>query len=87
MFLELEHIEVRVCRCRLAAKQLVQQGLFPCAPLYPTLAVDMCVLQLVSGLFLRISPNNTTVSGTVEEFLQARGYQMQGEVWILPDFS
>ncbi|KAE9387146.1 hypothetical protein BT96DRAFT_1005404 [Gymnopus androsaceus JB14] len=56
-----------------------QNGLFGCAQIHPTLAVELQVLYLVTGLFLRVSPNNTAVSGTLEAFLEERGYVMRGE--------
>ncbi|KAJ3732470.1 hypothetical protein DFJ43DRAFT_1154503 [Lentinula guzmanii] len=43
------------------------------------LAVDIRLLNFVSRLFLKISPNNTAISNTLDEFLQAQGYQMKGE--------
>lgn len=60
--------------------QLVAQGLFPSAPLLPTLAVDIRVLELVTGIFLRMCPNNTAIAATIQDFLHSRGYKMQGEV-------
>ncbi|KAJ3991360.1 hypothetical protein F5050DRAFT_1536778, partial [Lentinula boryana] len=45
--LELQKLVLSVCACRTAAVQLVEQGLFPCAPVHPTLAVDIHVLDFV----------------------------------------
>ncbi|KAJ3715792.1 hypothetical protein C8R42DRAFT_698260 [Lentinula raphanica] len=70
---------LNVCACRTAAVQLVERGLFPCAPLQPSLAVDMRVLDFVSRLFLRISPNTTALADTIRDFLCSQGYNMQGE--------
>ncbi|KAJ7450642.1 hypothetical protein FB451DRAFT_1186751 [Mycena latifolia] len=39
-----------------AAVQLIQCGAFPCAPLAPTLAVDLRVLEFAMNLFLQIAP-------------------------------
>ncbi|KAJ8095882.1 hypothetical protein PM082_022781 [Marasmius tenuissimus] len=80
-FDRIDKIVLFVCRCtdKRAAIQLLQRGLFPCAPLQPTLAVDMKLLDLVTRLFLRVSPNQTAWSSTLEDFIAARGYRLQGE--------
>ncbi|KAJ3792782.1 hypothetical protein GGU11DRAFT_653413, partial [Lentinula aff. detonsa] len=72
-------VRFSTCQCHPAAVQLVEQGLFPCAPLYPSLAVDLRVLDFARRLFLRISPNTTAWSETLEEFLHSQGFQMKGE--------
>ncbi|KAJ6451135.1 hypothetical protein C8R45DRAFT_848602 [Mycena sanguinolenta] len=41
------------------APQLLQRGYFPCAPLEPTLAIELRVVEFVRRLFLNIPPNNT----------------------------
>lgn len=64
----------------MVAVQLVRHGLFPCAPLHPSLAVDIRVLEFVTKLFVRVAPNNTAWSGAVEDFLGERGYHLAGEV-------
>lgn len=69
----LEHHQMHICECSPAAVQLVKQGLFPCAPLLPTLAVDIRVLQLITGIFLRMSPNNTAIADTLQDFLNSLG--------------
>ncbi|KAE9388514.1 hypothetical protein BT96DRAFT_836147, partial [Gymnopus androsaceus JB14] len=71
---ELEQMTVDVCSYRHAPTQLVQQGLFPCAPVLSNMAVDIQVLNFVTQLFLRVAPNNTAASGTMEAFLELRGY-------------
>ena len=53
----LEDIELVVCSRRTAGIQLVHQGLFPCSPLAPTLAVSMDMLEFVSDLFVNMAPN------------------------------
>ncbi|KAJ3717495.1 hypothetical protein C8R42DRAFT_587027 [Lentinula raphanica] len=78
-FCALERIQLNICACRTAAVQLVERGLFPCAPLQPSLAVDMRVLDFVSRLFLRISPNTTALANTIHDFLCSQGYNMEGE--------
>ncbi|KAJ3717384.1 hypothetical protein C8R42DRAFT_586975 [Lentinula raphanica] len=78
-FRELQRLSLLVCPCRPAAVQLVEHGLFPCAPLQPSLAVEMPVLEFVGRLFLRISPNTTALADTIQAFLGAQGYNMRGE--------
>lgn len=80
LFTDLERLELSICQCQPAAVQLVERGLFPCAPLHPSLAVDIRVLDFVTGLFLRVSPNHTAWSNALEEFLRNRGYQLHGPV-------
>lgn len=77
---ELERITLRTCACQPAATQLMKCGLFGCAPLRPSLAVDLRVLDFVTRLFLRISPNNTAVCNTIEDFLKCQGYHLCGQV-------
>ncbi|THU94094.1 hypothetical protein K435DRAFT_563197, partial [Dendrothele bispora CBS 962.96] len=60
------------------AVQLVRSGLFPCAPYRPTLAVDIRMLDFVTRLFLRISPNHTAWCSALEDFLGAQGYRLIG---------
>ncbi|KAK7442252.1 hypothetical protein VKT23_016222 [Stygiomarasmius scandens] len=65
--------------CKPAIDQLIQSGLFPCAPKQPTLAVDIRMLNFVSRLFLRVSPNHTAWCSAVEDFLRSQGYRLQGK--------
>ncbi|KAF8955602.1 hypothetical protein BDZ97DRAFT_1907539 [Flammula alnicola] len=65
------------CSCGGESKRtlnLFSHGVFPCTPLVPTLAVDICVLEFVSRLFLNIAPNTTVWCKTVEGFLESQGY-------------
>ncbi|KAE9385182.1 hypothetical protein BT96DRAFT_755847, partial [Gymnopus androsaceus JB14] len=78
-FDKLERITLRTCACQPAATQLMKCGLFGCAPLRPSLAVDLRVLDFVTCLFLRISPNNTAVCNTIEDFLKCQGYHLCGQ--------
>jgi len=83
----LERIQIITCNCRPAPLQLLRRGLFGCAPINPSLAVELQVLSLVTGLFLRLSPNNTAVSDTLVDFLKDRGYVMKGEDPLRKRFS
>jgi len=38
---------VKVCTCSEVALQLLEKGLFPCAPSLPSLAVDLEMLDFV----------------------------------------
>ncbi|KAF9058419.1 hypothetical protein BDP27DRAFT_1148168, partial [Rhodocollybia butyracea] len=53
----LEQIQLAICACHPAPVLVVDRGLFPCAPLHPTLAVDIRHLDFVTRYFLRTSPN------------------------------
>ena len=51
---ELENITL--CTCKEPALQLLSMGLFPCAPLLPSLAVDLQMLEFAQGLFRNAAP-------------------------------
>ncbi|KAJ7107138.1 hypothetical protein C8R44DRAFT_542311, partial [Mycena epipterygia] len=72
-------VRILVCKCAPAAEQLLRAGLFPSTPWHPTLAVDARVLQLVMGLVVRIVPNNTAWSATLETFLEGLGFTLTNE--------
>jgi len=55
-------------------------GYFPCAPIRPTLAVNINLLQFVSFGFLNMAPNVTGWAKTIEDFLRVRGYVFLGAV-------
>ncbi|KAJ3764725.1 hypothetical protein FB446DRAFT_656203 [Lentinula raphanica] len=54
-------------------------GLFGCARLQPSLAVDLRVLDFVTRLNLRVSPNNITWCSTLQDFLQSQGYHLHSQ--------
>ncbi|KAK7056595.1 hypothetical protein VNI00_002311 [Paramarasmius palmivorus] len=83
----IERVELDVCSCRSAPELLVAQGCFPCAPVSPTLAVDMRVLEFVSKLFLRMPPNHTAWCDTLDDFLHDQGYHLKGEDPLRRRFS
>ncbi|KAJ7802452.1 hypothetical protein B0H13DRAFT_2244742 [Mycena leptocephala] len=68
--------EIELCKCWPAAIQLMQIGVFGCAPILPSLAVDLQVLEFTTNLFLQISPNNTAMSITLECVLADMGFQL-----------
>lgn len=79
-FERLESITLKVCGCqsRTAATQLVMRGLFPCAPLHPSLAVSMDMLEFVAELFVQQAPNERAWAATLEIFLKRRGFGLTG---------
>ncbi|KAF9514343.1 hypothetical protein BS47DRAFT_1295269 [Hydnum rufescens UP504] len=72
---QLENIVLEVCLCRTAGIQLIECGLFPCAPLCPSLAVSLDMLEFVASLFLNMAPNERAWGATVVEYLRARGHE------------
>ena len=76
-FSDIEEIILRKCNIHKIALQLLQCGLFLCAPLVPTLAVDIKTLEFVRVLFLRVSLNVTAISSTLEDCLGLLGYKLE----------
>lgn len=79
----LEHIVLDICSCAPAAVQLVGRGLFPCSPIAPTLAVDLQLLQFARQLFLRMPPNVTGFTETMEAFFCDMGYKLVTRVRVM----
>ncbi|KAF9505284.1 hypothetical protein BS47DRAFT_1306907, partial [Hydnum rufescens UP504] len=52
------------------ARQLVLRGLFLCAPLHPSLAVSIDMLEFVAELFVQQAPNERAWAATLENFLK-----------------
>ncbi|KAJ7507645.1 hypothetical protein B0H11DRAFT_2218486 [Mycena galericulata] len=75
-FSSIEDLDLTICACAPAAVQLMCAGAFPCAPLSPSLAVDMRVLAFTADLFLHIAPNNTAFAQTLERSLSNMGFQL-----------
>ncbi|KAG1723252.1 uncharacterized protein EDB91DRAFT_1008581, partial [Suillus paluster] len=70
-------VNISCCECSLAPLQLVTRGLIVCAPIAPSLAVDIHVLELVKKhLFVRMTPNSTAWCEVLEFFLNERGYNL-----------
>ncbi|KAL0568523.1 hypothetical protein V5O48_013464 [Marasmius crinis-equi] len=86
-FHRLSEVVLDVCQCTPASLQLIHMGFFPSAPCYPTLAVDIRVLDFVKGLFLRVAPNHRAWCETVEEFLAGQGYRLRGQDPLRRRFS
>ncbi|KAG1727336.1 hypothetical protein EDB19DRAFT_1897559 [Suillus lakei] len=75
-FDSLSEINIIACPCFPAPLQLLRCGLFPCAPVAPSLAVDLRVLEFVRLLFICQSPNHTAWCDAVETFLDGMGYKL-----------
>ncbi|KAG1809553.1 hypothetical protein EV424DRAFT_1473854 [Suillus variegatus] len=67
---------IECCPCAPAPLQLLSCGYFACAPIAPSLAVDLQLLELVKTLFVHITPNTTAWCETLEVFLAGRGYHL-----------
>ncbi len=76
--IELETIWL--CTCKEPALQLLLMGLFPCAPLLPSLAVDLQMLDFAQGLFRNAAPNTTAWCETLEGFLGTRNFKLETRV-------
>jgi len=81
LILEIESI--KICTCREVALQLLQRGLFPCAPSLPSLAVDLEMLDFVQELFMNAAPNTTAWCETLEGFLSARKFKLATRVSLI----
>ncbi|KAH8797081.1 hypothetical protein DL96DRAFT_1561949 [Flagelloscypha sp. PMI_526] len=57
-----------------AAQQLVSQGYFPTAPILPSLAVHIRLLDFTSAHFVRASPGVTSWSDSLSAFLEDQGF-------------
>lgn len=81
-FTAFEEITIIACPCFPAPLQLLRRGLFPCAPMVPSLAVDLRVLEFVRLLFVRQSPNQTAWCDALETFLDGMRYKLTSKVSI-----
>ncbi|KAG1859391.1 hypothetical protein C8R48DRAFT_748596 [Suillus tomentosus] len=76
LFNYIEILRIESCTCASAPLQLLARGYFACAPIAPSLAVDLQLLELVKTLFVHITPNTTAWCETLENFLAGCGYQL-----------
>lgn len=81
----IESVVLNTCDCSPAPKQLVSRGFFPSAPILPSLAVDVQMLQFLGELFVRIPPNNTAWTEALEAFWSHRLYKL--ETRVSPSFA
>ncbi|KAL1687818.1 hypothetical protein GGG16DRAFT_61347 [Schizophyllum commune] len=73
----LEEITVYYTECNGVAEQLIRCGLFPCAPLRPSFAVDLNILDFARLFYHQTAPNDTAWCQATEAFLSDRGYKLQ----------
>ena len=78
----IELISIHICVCVPSALQLLTRGLFSCAPMVPSLAVDIAMLCFACELFVRLPPNMTSFSEAMESFLASQGYELKTKVCI-----
>lgn len=69
-----------VCHCTPAPLALLRRGFFGCAPVHPSIAVDMKMLDLVTRLFLNMAPNTTAWCETLDSFLREQGFKLEHPV-------
>ncbi|KIJ42045.1 hypothetical protein M422DRAFT_229336 [Sphaerobolus stellatus SS14] len=72
-----DHIENQTllfCQCRPAAVTLIRAGLFPCAPLQPSIAFDVNLMELITYTMSYITPNLHGWALSLEWFWKERGY-------------
>ncbi|KAF6744756.1 hypothetical protein DFP72DRAFT_1078101 [Ephemerocybe angulata] len=75
-----------VCSCKPVAL-LLRMGYLASAPLRPTYAFDIQMLDFVRLLHLRSPPNKSAWTSTLEAFLLARGYTINGADVIRRKFT
>jgi hypothetical protein len=73
--IDLHDVNLLVCTSHPAPQQLVDLGYFPCSPVYPTLAVSLDMLELVSILFVHAAPNERAWAATITKYLKNRGHE------------
>lgn len=69
------------------AQQLLKHGAFPCAPISPSLAVNIVLLEFMRTLFVRIPPNTSSFCEALEAFLEDQGFKLQTKVSFLFQWS
>ncbi|KAH6874804.1 hypothetical protein BKA70DRAFT_1449221 [Coprinopsis sp. MPI-PUGE-AT-0042] len=69
--------QINVCVCA-PARHLLVAGYFPTAPLLPTLAVDVRMLEFIRELYLRSPPNRSAWSSALEAFYFRQGLSFTG---------
>ncbi|KAF8318546.1 uncharacterized protein EI90DRAFT_3133151 [Cantharellus anzutake] len=73
----LEKQQIRHCEEQTLTVQLVECGLFPCAPVRPELAVSMVMLDWASMLFLHMALNIRAWTTTAKIMLQCEGHHFE----------
>src|SRR5258708_1974215 len=73
----LKEIKVQHCLKCPTTVQLLELGLFPCAPVWPGLAVSLVMLEWACMLFLHMALNVQAWADTVEIMLKHQGYSFR----------
>jgi hypothetical protein len=81
LYIVLTSVELTVCQCRPAPDQLLLQGLFPCSPIQPSLAVDMKLLELISASSTHLALNMTGWASLLEQFWDSNGFSLKSKVF------
>lgn len=71
---------LQACDCRTWAQQLVSLGYFPSAPVRPSVAFSVRLLELISVHSLNVAPNITAWATTLESFWARRGFTIDERV-------
>ncbi|KDQ13392.1 hypothetical protein BOTBODRAFT_133638, partial [Botryobasidium botryosum FD-172 SS1] len=69
-----ENTTLHVCECNPATTQLVARGFFPCAPLRPSMAFRLNLLELITLQGRNGAPNITAWAETLVQFLGKRRF-------------
>lgn len=75
-----ENNEVTICECQPAASNLITHGFFPCAPVRPTMAFSIDLLEFITLQSRNGTPNITSWAESLEEFWKERDYILTSEV-------
>ncbi|KAF7968760.1 hypothetical protein HWV62_29352 [Athelia sp. TMB] len=86
-FATLRKLNIYVCSCCPAPTQLLDRGLFPCAPTFPTLAVDLKLLEFARIQFLTMIPNVLGWCEAVELFLRSMLFKLTTKDTLRQRFS
>jgi hypothetical protein len=69
--------DVSVCSCS-PGLELLLNGYFPSAPMRPSVAFDIRMLEFARELYLRSPPNRSAFAVTLESYLRGLGYPIPG---------
>jgi hypothetical protein len=83
MFAGLTPLDFHTCSCSSIAEVLISKGLFPCAPILPSLAVDIKMLCFYNELSMRSAPNNTAWCDALESHLEFSKFKFKTKVHCL----
>ena len=82
LHLDLSDMTLHYCECQPVAQTLMKYGLFPCAPVRPSIAFDINLLEMISINMCYLAPNLLGWSLTLEWFWRQRGYMLGARVNI-----